>query len=70
MHTPTRRMDCWTAEQITRPWMHMDLYRLKKLDQEWHNPVMECRAFTSKGNRVALQGGACDQCARLPEDQR
>ena len=64
MHVPTRRMDCWTDDNRPRPWMHMDLYRLQKLDKNWHNPVLQCMAFANEEQLQALNGAMCDGCAR------
>jgi hypothetical protein len=73
MHTPTRQMDCYAATlPPPRPWMHMDLYRLQKLaaSHPHFNAYQECRAFTSKENRIALQGDSCSDCARMPKEYR
>ena len=70
MHIPTRPMDCRTDDDSPQPWMYTDLYRLQKLDRDWHNPATVCRAFGSKQQRQSIQGNSCDGCARIPEDMR
>lgn len=69
MHIPPiGAMACHTTEATARPWLWRDRY------QPAHRPVKdearECRAFSSKEQREAIQGDSCDGCARLPGDQR
>jgi hypothetical protein len=72
MHVPAAKPACWTGEASPRPWLAMDLFRLKTIKGGHHDPAIECKEwmpFKDKGAeevRRWINGNACDGCARLP----